>query len=135
MRKLYTIVLLGKSEKVWLLNTLAYPEDLPTYVEEEIPITRYPFTTKWEEFRYRFFPPGVKYCLELEGKTARWNFAVNMTKKAHKELDEDGIWLDKVENIIPQWVARHRLVRPWCFFQDLFNFNFKSLWIDKDKLL
>jgi len=135
MKKLYHIVLKG-NEQVWVLNTMQHPEDLPTFQEEGLPIVKYPFTTKWDEWKERLFPNGKLHSVDFEGQISNWSFLTYLTTGALKDMKDDGIdCFYEVANIVPKWVASAKLVRPWCFFQDLINFRWRELFLPKDELL
>jgi len=133
MKKLYYIVLKG-NEKVWAVNTMQHEEEVLIYQEEGLPIIRYPFTTKMQEWRERLFPAGRLFSIDVEGKTSQWSFLTHLTSKALRDMRNDGIdSFYEVVNLVPGWVARAGLVRPWCFMQDLLNFRWNELLIDKSK--
>jgi hypothetical protein len=63
------------------------------------------------------------YELQILGKHKRWNFAVYVDPQYVKEWTADGLVIEEVCNVIPEWVADMRLTRAWCFLQDAFNFT------------
>lgn len=69
-----------------------------------------------------------KKLLELTvyGARKRWSFTFSGDPAFLDDWRADGLDVTEVENIIPAWIARAGLTRPWCFIQDLLNF--KSPW-------
>jgi hypothetical protein len=65
--------------------------------------------------------------ITIRGKHHEWSFEFDGDTKHLDEWRADGLDICTVENIIPEWVVNLGLLRPWCFFQDLINLNFKSL--------
>jgi hypothetical protein len=63
------------------------------------------------------------YSLSIRGRQHSWNFHVYVDPKYVPEWRADGIEIDEVCNTIPEWVVNAGLLRPWCFFQDLFHFK------------
>jgi hypothetical protein len=135
MKKLYQIVLKG-NEKVWVMDVMLDPEDIPAYQEDILPIMRYPFTTWRDEWRARLLPRGKLYGVDLEGEEHRWSFPVYLTETALAEMKADGVdCFYEIANVIPKWVVDAGFTRVWCFGQDLFNFRWRELFLPKDELL
>ena len=63
------------------------------------------------------------YGLEVRGENHTWDFHVIIDPKYLEEWRADGLKIDEICNIIPEWVASLGLVRPWCFLQDIFHFK------------
>ncbi len=61
--------------------------------------------------------------IEVHGKTCKWGFIFEGDPKYLDDWRADGLVVDEVVNIIPEWVADIGMVRPWCFVQDLLNFK------------
>ena len=59
--------------------------------------------------------------LEVRGKNKTWDFTVEGDARYLEEWRNDGLDINPLVNVIPQWVVDIGLLRPWCFFQDLFN--------------
>jgi hypothetical protein len=134
MKKLYLIVLKG-NEKVWGIDIMLHPEDYPTYSADFLPITPFPCAGRWEEFKSRFLPRGERYGIELEGETSRWSFPIYLTDDVKKAMEGDGVEVFEITNVIPKWVIDRGFARAWCFFQDLFNFRWKEMFLNKEELL
>ena len=65
--------------------------------------------------------------LEIRGKNKTWNFTVEGDTQYLEEWREDGLDINPLVNIIPQWAVNIGLLRPWCFIQDLLN----NVWFEK----
>lgn len=63
--------------------------------------------------------------VEIKGKEKNWSFNFYGDPKYLREWRDDGLEIFEICNTIPLWVHSMGLTRPWMFFQDLFNFNFK----------
>lgn len=61
--------------------------------------------------------------LTVRGKSHEWCVHSDMSQGQIDAMIEDGVDLGIVYNAIPAWVAECGLARPWCFFEDLFNFR------------
>jgi len=59
--------------------------------------------------------------LEVRGRTKPWDFIVEGDSDYLEEWREDGLDINPLVNVIPEWVVDIGLLRPWCFFQDLLN--------------
>lgn len=64
--------------------------------------------------------------ITVKGKNKDWSFNFYGEEKYLNEWRADGLEIDEVENIIPAWVIDIGMLKPWCFFQDIFNLKFKS---------
>ena len=62
--------------------------------------------------------------LEVKGAEKDWSFSFYADPKYINEWRQDGLEINEICNTIPEWVADMELVKPWIFFQDLFNFKF-----------
>lgn len=62
-------------------------------------------------------------CVDVRGNRKQWGFMFYGDPKHLADWRADGLVVDEVENIIPEWVVDLGLVRPWCFLQDLLNFK------------
>lgn len=63
------------------------------------------------------------YQLTVRGKLKAWNFDVYVDPQYVEEWRADGLVIDEVCNVIPEWVADIGLTSAWCFAQDVFNFK------------
>jgi len=61
--------------------------------------------------------------VRVEGNEKVWSFNFYGDPKYVKEWENDGLVIDEILNQIPVWAVNAGLLRPWVFFQDLFNFN------------
>ncbi len=61
--------------------------------------------------------------VEVQGKRCKWGFVFEGDTKHLADWRADGLVVDEVLNIIPDWVVNLGMVRPWCFAQDLLNFK------------
>lgn len=60
------------------------------------------------------------YAIDIRGKTKTWVFIVHENPKYIKEWQDDGLHIDEVVNIIPQWYVDLGLpVKLWCAIQDI----------------
>ena len=59
----------------------------------------------------------------VKGKNHEWSFNFQGDPKHLEDWREDGLEIDVVENIIPEWIVDLGLTRVWCFLQDLWNFK------------
>lgn len=65
-----------------------------------------------------------KLCnITIRGREKTWGFHSMLDTRYLDEYRADGLEIDELVNVIPLWVARYGLVRPWCFLQDIFNFK------------
>ena len=64
------------------------------------------------------------YSLNIRGRHKEWGFPIWADPKHVEDWRADGLNVDEIVNIIPEWwVNAGFSVRLWCFFQDLFNFK------------
>jgi hypothetical protein len=63
--------------------------------------------------------------IEVKGREHRWSFDFYGNPKYLDEWREDGLEVNEIENTVPEWVPGWA-VKPWCFFQDLFNFKYNG---------
>lgn len=61
--------------------------------------------------------------IEVAGRQKRWAVDWHASPGQIEAMRADGIDVGIVENIIPAWIARAGLTRPWCVLQDLWNFR------------
>lgn len=62
--------------------------------------------------------------LEVRGNEKNWSFSFYGDPKHLDDWREDGLVVNEIVNTIPEWVVDAGLLKPWVFFQDLFNFKF-----------
>ena len=67
-----------------------------------------------------------KMSIEVRGKSKEWSFEFYGDPSYLKEWREDDLEINEIINTIPEWVVGFGLIRPWIFFQDLFNFRFRK---------
>lgn len=61
--------------------------------------------------------------IEVRGKRKTWGFHFYGDPQYIDEWRADGLNVNVIEAVIPEWVADLGLVRPWCFMQDLLSFR------------
>ncbi len=61
--------------------------------------------------------------LRVQGKHKTWTFTVLHDPQYIDEWVADGLDVRLLCNTWPRWVVRWRLVKPWAFAQDVFNFR------------
>jgi hypothetical protein len=67
------------------------------------------------------------YSMEIRGNTKQWSFYFHGDPKYVNEWRDDGLEINEIINVIPEWIVSIGLMRPWVFFQAHFNFRFKDL--------
>lgn len=65
----------------------------------------------------------MRCTVDVRGKQSEWGIPANLSREAIEAMRADGLNIIIPENIIPAWIVDLGLVRPWCFFQDLWNFK------------
>lgn len=60
----------------------------------------------------------------IRGKQSEWGITTPLSMSSIEAMRADGIEVGILENSIPFWVNESGLTRPWCFFQDIWNFKF-----------
>jgi len=63
------------------------------------------------------------YSVEIRGVEKHWSFPFYGDSKYLEEWRADGLEINEIINVIPEWVVNAGLLKPWVFFQDLFNFK------------
>ncbi|HWR66088.1 MAG TPA: hypothetical protein VN364_08210 [Bellilinea sp.] len=62
-----------------------------------------------------------RYALDIRGKRKEWSFVIMAEPKHVEDWRADGLHVDEVVNIIPQWWVDLGLpVKLWCAVQDFF---------------
>jgi len=61
--------------------------------------------------------------LSVRGKASEWGLTLPMKWDQITAMREDGIDVGILENTVPAWAVNIGLLKPWCLFQDLFNFK------------
>ena len=64
-----------------------------------------------------------RMSLTVRGKCHEWAVDSDMNQSQIDAMREDEVDLHEIVNSIPMWAVDLGLVRPWCFFQDIFNFR------------
>ena len=59
----------------------------------------------------------------VRGSRFKWSFQFYGDPRNIPEWDADGLEVYEVVNIIPAWVVNLGLIKPWWFFQNVFNFR------------
>jgi hypothetical protein len=58
------------------------------------------------------------FAIETHGKKREWEFLFYGDDKYLQEWQEDGLRIDEVVNVIPQWIVGLGLLRIWCWIQE-----------------
>jgi len=61
--------------------------------------------------------------IEVKGKEKTWTFNFYGDPRHIEEWRTDGLEVNEIKNSIPEWVVSIGMLKPWCFFQDIFNFK------------
>jgi hypothetical protein len=61
--------------------------------------------------------------IEIRGKSSTWGVNWHASDEQIGAMRADGIEVGVIENIIPGWVVRLGLTRPFIVAQDLWNFK------------
>ena len=61
----------------------------------------------------------TKFVTRIRGHDHEWSATVNEASVA--DMRADGIEIFEVANIIPTWVDRIGMTKPWCWMQDIFD--------------
>ena len=64
-----------------------------------------------------------KASIEIRGKEHTWGVDWDAPQCQIDDMRADGIEVHEIENSMPFWVVDIGLARPWCFFQDIWNFK------------
>jgi hypothetical protein len=59
----------------------------------------------------------------VQGKEKKWSFNFYEDPKYIQEWRNDGLVIYEILNTVPVWVVDFGLLKPWVFFQDVFNFK------------
>lgn len=59
----------------------------------------------------------------VRGRRHEWGFNFYGDPAHLEEWRRDGLEIDEIENIIPQWAVSCGLTRVYCFLQDTLNFK------------
>ena len=57
--------------------------------------------------------------LVVRGKTTEYDFTVEGYSEHLEEYWDEGLDINPIVNVIPQWIVDIGLSDVWCFFQDL----------------
>jgi len=61
-----------------------------------------------------------QYTLYVRGKYKEWSFTIPGKPEWVKDWREDGLKVDEIVNVIPQWYVDLGLpVKLWCVIQDI----------------
>ena len=66
--------------------------------------------------------------IAVKGKTSVWGFNFYADPKHIPTWKADGLDIVEIENIVPEWIVRMGLTKPYVFIQDIWNLKnpFKS---------
>lgn len=59
----------------------------------------------------------------VQGKEKTWIFNFYEEPKYIQDWRNDGLVIDEILNTVPVWIVDCGLLKPWVFFQDVFNFK------------
>ena len=75
-----------------------------------------------------------KLQITVRGREKQWGFMFDGDTRHLADWRADGLEIDEIINTIPEWVVDIRMLKPWCFMQDiLFGFWWRET--AKPKLL
>lgn len=63
------------------------------------------------------------FSVTVRGNRHTWSFHFYGDSSNLQTWRDDGLEIDEIINTIPEWAVDLGLLRPWCFFQDLFHFR------------
>lgn len=63
------------------------------------------------------------YLTSVRGREKRWCLQFAGTPEQLRDMREDGVEVDEIENTIPESLPRFIPVRWWCFVQDCLGFR------------
>jgi hypothetical protein len=63
------------------------------------------------------------HTLVVKGKNHTWAFDVYASPEYVAEWRADGLTVEEISNVVPNWIVEIGLTRVWCFVQDLFHFK------------
>jgi hypothetical protein len=72
-----------------------------------------------------------KLEIEVRGKEKTWGFMFDGDPKHLAEWRADGLEVNEIFNIIPEWVVDIGMTNPWCFVQDILYGTWWSNWRSK----
>ncbi|HMX28714.1 MAG TPA: hypothetical protein PKC13_24220 [Blastocatellia bacterium] len=61
-----------------------------------------------------------RYSITVRGQFYTWSFAVDAEPAHVEDWRADGLEVNELLNVIPEWAVSLGLTRIWCFAQDLF---------------
>lgn len=56
--------------------------------------------------------------IEVRGRERTWGFLFEGDPAHLADWRADGLEVHEVCNVVPEWIARLGLTRPWCWAQD-----------------
>jgi hypothetical protein len=62
-------------------------------------------------------------CIDVRGKQHEWSFNFYGDPKYLDEWRQDGLKIDEVVNVIPEWVVNIGATKLYCFLQNIFGFG------------
>jgi len=65
----------------------------------------------------------TRLSISVKGNNHSWNFNIDADPKYLEEWRADGLEINEICNVIPEWIINLGLIRIWCFFEDLFYFK------------
>lgn len=67
--------------------------------------------------------PNKLLSVTVKGRHKTWSFNFIGDTDRLEEWRRDGLEVDVIENIIPEWVVDLGLTKAWVFCQDVINFK------------
>ncbi len=61
--------------------------------------------------------------LTIRGECHEWCVNSDMSQGQIDAMRKDGVEVGIVYHSVPGWIVACGLMRPWCFFEDVFNFR------------
>ena len=127
VKQLMELEVRGK-DKIWCFPTVCYNRYLKEWKNEEINIGPLPNTIHQRITNINPFRSEKQLMiLQVHGKNKLYNFTVMGNNKLLEEQRDDGLDINPLVNVIPEWIVNIGLLHPWCFFQDLLN----NTWFEK----
>jgi hypothetical protein len=61
--------------------------------------------------------------VQVRGKHHQWGFMFYGDPKYLDEWRADGLEVEEVEHVIPEWVVQMHMTTAWCFVQSILHFR------------
>ena len=121
VKQLMELEVRGKN-KIWCFPTICYNKYLKEWQNEGVNIGPLPNTIRQRIMNMNPFRSEKQLMiLQIRGKNKLYNFTVRGNNELLEEQRDDGLDINPLVNIVPEWIVNIGLLHPWCFFQDLLN--------------